>query len=86
MVQFNALQKLPATQIFFSFFLMLSIHEGHYSVLTLYRVFLSDLSPLGSNRPALSSVCLHCRALLKPGRETWAMGQEGGSEVSLGGH
>lgn len=27
MVQFNALQKLPATQIFFPLFLMLSIHE-----------------------------------------------------------
>ena len=65
---------------------MLSIHEAHYSVLMLYRFFLSDLSPLGSDCPALSSVCLYGRALLQPGRGMWAVGQEGGSEESLGGH
>lgn len=85
MVQFNALQKLPAIQIFFLLFLMLSIHEAHYSVLMLYRFFLSDLSLLGCNCPARSSVCLDCRALLQPGRAMWAAGQEGGSEGSLGG-
>lgn len=70
---------------FFLLFLMLSIHEAHYSVLTLYRFFLSDLSPLGSNHPALSSVCLYCRALLHPGKEMWAVGEEGGPQVALGG-
>lgn len=58
MVQFNALQKLPATQIFFPLFLMLSIHEAHYSVLMLYRFFLSDPSPLGSSCPALSCLLI----------------------------
>lgn len=86
MVQFNALQKLPATQIFFPFFLMLSIHEAHYSVLMLYRFFLSDLSPLGSNCPALSAVCRYLQGLAEAWERDVAVGQEGGSEGSLGGH
>lgn len=43
---------------FFPLFLMLSIHEAHYSVLMLYRFFLSDASPLGSSCPALSSLLI----------------------------
>lgn len=51
---------------FFPFFLMLSIHEAHYSVLMLYRSFLSDLSPLGSYSLALS-----CLLILRGSAVAW---------------
>lgn len=70
MVQFKALQKLPATQIFFPLFLMLSIHEAHYSVLLLYGFFLSVfllwaatalLSPPASTEGLCCSLGKRCR-------------------------